>query len=157
MFILRRRKVHSSFHTLGDLTVRHLSTITSYSTLTSIIKARIDFCYRETKELCHLSVPGFCKYSTEELHGPFKKTNEEPDRYLDDICEMSATSAQTPAHPGRLSRCLNGSLLQTSVEGTEEPGSLWTSPLNFFIAVLFPDPTFGKNSKRVVNGLINVT
>lgn len=50
--------------------------------------------------------------------------NEDADRCLDDICEASAASAQTPGHPGRVQQCLNGPLLQMSVEGTEEPGGL---------------------------------
>lgn len=73
--------------------------------------------------------------------------NEDADRCLDDICEASAASAQTPGHPGRVQQCLNEPLLEPVCgrnRGTRRSVNV-PFKLSFLITMLFPDLTYGKN------------
>lgn len=86
-----------SFHTLGDLTVRLLNTITSNSILNReryVIKAHIDFDLMRQKSRVTSQLPALQMWYWRAPPAFFFKMNEELDSYLDYICETSATSAQ---------------------------------------------------------------
>lgn len=154
MFMLWGKKVHS-FHTLVDLTIRLLNTITSNSILSSeryVIKANIDFAIMRQKICVTSQLLGLQNQHWKAPHTFFHdewRAWQIFRLYLWRISYFSIVSWIS----------WNGLLMSewTWDSFTEACGSnrgTWKS-VNVLITLHFPDPTFGKNSECVVNRLIN--